>query len=166
MRQFTHDKRAQRGYDKVEIKDFDIKEILANYKADMKRLRILQSKLSDLTDVDRISSTTATWDSLPNGQGAMDSKADRYLIAKEEIEAEIEAIKQRNRRLEIAINELGAYQGQMPQLLINCLYRDGMSAQKTRERMSIYDSDAIRKLKRQTLDMLGAIYNSDYLGII
>lgn len=144
----------------------EIKEILANYKADMKRLRILQSKLPDLADVDKISSTTATWDSLLNTQGATDSKADRYLIAKEEIEVEMEAIKQRNKRLEIAINELGLYHAQTSQLLVNCLYRDGMSMQKTKECMSIYNPSAMRKLKRDTLEVLEVLYNSDSLGMI
>lgn len=150
----------------MENEDFDIKDILTNYKADMKRLRLLQGKLLDLADVDKISSTASTWDSLSSGQGAINSGADRYLIAKEETETEIEAIKQRNKRLEIAINELGLYYGQTHQLLINCLYRDAMSMQKTKERMSIYDPSAMRKLKRDTLEILGAIYNSRHLGII
>lgn len=150
----------------MENEDFDIKDILTNYKADIKRLRLLQGKLLDLADVDKISSTASTWDSLSSGQGAIDSKADRYLIAREELEAEIEEIKQRHKLLELAINELGLYYSTDAQLLINCLYRDGMSLQKTKERMSIYDHSAMRIFKRQSLERLSAIYNSDYLGII
>lgn len=146
--------------------DFDIKEILADYKADMKRLRLLQGKLLDLADVDKISSTASTWDSLPSGQGAIDSKADRYLMAKEDLESEIQEIKQRYKRLEIAIHEIGLYYSKDAQLFINCLYRDGMSVQKTKERMSIYNPNAMRTFKRHTLERLEAAYNSEFLGII
>lgn len=155
-----YDKTTRRGGETLEIK-----ELLADYKTDMKRLRALKSKLLDLAEVDKISSTASTWDSLRNGQGFSDSKADKYLIAKEEIETEIAAIKKRYERLELAIQELGRYYGQTSQLLINCLYRDGMSAQKTKERMYIYDSNVMRKLKADTLTYLGIIYEDRCLGM-